>query len=368
MNSLQLLQNYQKEVLNLFSQHYKKMISKDLNVSFIEVLKSTFGELGIYDYEDAQILFLHTWYENIHLHHFLNIIITMPFDELIFHTHQFYQRLYQGNRIDEKIEYLSNDDFQLFCEILALKHNVSWNYSIPFASFTFSINENEFRATLIHFSTSGNNNSKLFLRSIKKSIPLLEDFNLANEHICLINQLVATKKNILVSGATGSGKTTFMRSLIYQIKQEEHVIILEDTHEIINTSEHFTSLISDSESHNKSLKDYCSYALRMSPDRLIIGEMRSHEVVPFMLAMNSGHRGLMSTIHANSAIDAISRLSLLFSLYSDNKEIQFDLITKLACKNIDYIIHLEDKKIKEIAKVLGSEKETAYFEKIFEAS
>ena len=368
MNSLQLLQDYPNEVLNLFIQHYKKMISKDLNVKFTDVLNSTFSELDLQDYNDDQIKFLYDWYNNIHHLHFLNKIIAMPFEEIIFHTHSFYQRVNQGMKTDEHIDFLSTDDFQLFCEILALKHNISWNYSEPFASFTFSINENEIRATLIHHSTSGNKISKLFLRSIQRLTPHLEEYQIDDEQISLIEQLIVDKKNILISGPTGSGKTTFMRSLMNKINKEEHVIVLEDTHEILNTSHHFTSMLSINESHNKSLKNYCSYALRMSPDRIIIGEMRSHEVVPFMLAMNSGHRGLMSTIHANSAIDAISRLSLLFSLYSDNKEIQFELITKLASKNIDYVIHLEDKKIKEIAKVLGSEKETAYFEKIYEAS
>ena len=103
----------------------------------------------------------------------------------------------------------------------------------------------------------------------------------------------------------------------------------------------------------------------MSPDRLIVGEMRSTEVVPFMLAMNTGHKGLMSTIHANSCGDALSRIALLFSLYAENKEIDFALITKLACKNIDYVIHMENKKVKELARVLGSEDVTPYFELLY---
>jgi type IV secretion system protein VirB11 len=84
-----------------------------------------------------------------------------------------------------------------------------------------------------------------------------------------------------------------------------------------------------------------------------------------MLAMNTGHKGLMSTIHANSSLDAISRIALLFSLYSHNKELDFSLITKLACKNIDYIIHIEDKKIKEISRIIGSEGETPFHEVVY---
>jgi type IV secretion system protein VirB11 len=81
--------------------------------------------------------------------------------------------------------------------------------------------------------------------------------------------------------------------------------------------------------------------------------------------MNTGHKGLMSTIHANSCVDALSRIALLFSLYSENKEIDFSLITKLACKNIDYVIHMENKKISEICRVIGSEGETPFYEIIY---
>jgi Flp pilus assembly CpaF family ATPase len=104
----------------------------------------------------------------------------------------------------------------------------------------------------------------------------------------------------------------------------------------------------------------------MSPDRLIVGEMRSNEVVPFMLAMNTGHKGLMSTIHANSGVDALLRIALLFSLYSENHEIDFSLITKLTCKNIDYVIHMENKIIKEICRVIGAEGETPFYEIVYE--
>lgn len=177
--------------------------------------------------------------------------------------------------------------------------------------------------------------------------------------------MIQNKKNILISGGTGSGKTTFLRALLNEVPESEHVIILEDTYEIFVDKINHTSMLAVAEVDKKTLKDYCSYALRMTPDRLLIGEMRSTEVVPFLLAMNTGHKGLMSTVHANSAIDAISRMALLFSLYAETKEINFSLITKLVCKNIDYVIHMEDKNIKEIIRVIGSEGETPFFEVLY---
>ncbi|RPJ79583.1 MAG: hypothetical protein EHM20_01005, partial [Alphaproteobacteria bacterium] len=235
-----------------------------------------------------------------------------------------------------------------------------------FASFSATIKDHEFRITLIHHSTSASRKSKIFLRTMQKINPRLALFKEEDEVNNLLINLIKNKKNILVSGSTGSGKTTFLRALLSEVSAEEHIVILEDTHEIMPFSPNQTSLLSNSELSKKSLKDYCAYALRMSPDRLIVGEMRSTEVVPFMLAMNTGHSGLMSTIHANSAVDALSRIALLFSLYSDNKEIDFSLITKLACKNIHYVVHMENKSIKEICRVIGSEGETPFYERIYE--
>ena len=89
---------------------------------------------------------------------------------------------------------------------------------------------------------------------------------------------------------------------------------------------------------------------RMSPDRIVLGEIRSHEVVPFILSSNTGHRGMISTIHANSAVDATSRLSVLFSLFSQG-HIRYESIQRLVHKNIEYIIHVENKEIMELLKL-----------------
>lgn len=156
-----------------------------------------------------------------------------------------------------------------------------------------------------------------------------------------------------------------LRSLLAMIPHEEHIIVLEDTYEILNSHPGQTSFLANKEQNNKSLKDYCAYSLRMSPDRLVVGEMRSTEVVPFLLAMNTGHKGLMSTIHASSAVDALSRIALLFSLFSESADISYSLVTKLVCKNVDYVIHLEHKRIKEICRVIGSEAETPFYEMLY---
>ena len=105
-----------------------------------------------------------------------------------------------------------------------------------------------------------------------------------------------------------------------------------------------------------------SYSLRLSPDRILLGEMRSHEVVPFLMAMNTGHRGLMGTIHSSSAADALHRAALLFSLYGGEAQLNFDKVMELLCRNLEYVVFMENKKVKEVIKILGSDKGTPFFE------
>lgn len=368
MMSENFFQIYQEDILTLFKAQYRKLSAKNLMVGFQEVVQSTFEELGFTGAGTDDLQYLKDWYQQIHTLQFLTDVIGHgEMNEVIFHSHNLAQVISNGERSEIIIENLSKEDFQLGLEILALRNNATWNYADPFVSFAVNLAGADFRATLVHFSTSANKTSKIFLRTIKSDTPSLDLFPLQEEERNFVRSLVREKKNILISGSTGSGKTTFLRALLHETDKSEHIIILEDTHEILPTSENQTTMLAQAELHKKTLKDYCAYALRMSPDRLIVGEMRSMEVVPFMLAMNTGHKGLMSTIHANSCVDAISRIALLFSLYSENKELDFALITKLACRNIDYVVHVENKKIKEIARIMGSEQENIFHEIVFSA-
>jgi type IV secretory pathway ATPase VirB11/archaellum biosynthesis ATPase len=362
-----ILQNYQVEVLELFKTHYKKMSAKELNLEFKTVLLSVLSELGISQSNESEILYLKDWFHNIHHQLFLkNILHYKNLNEIIFHSNDRVQLLFHNKKENIGIFNLSLDDFQLSFEIFAMRYNISWNFSDPFASFSCSLDQNDYRVTLIHHSTTANRKSKIFIRCMQQTNPTLDLFDEEEKLKDYLKGLIKDKRNILVSGSTGSGKTTILRALLNEIPPEEHVVVLEDTYEIMPFSKNQTTLLSQADQFKKSLKEYCAYALRMSPDRLIVGEMRSTEVVPFMLAMNTGHTGLMSTIHANSGVDALSRIALLFSLYSNNGDIDFNLILKLACRNIHYVVHMENKKIKEICRVIGSDGETPFFEKIYE--
>ncbi|MFZ4712104.1 MAG: ATPase, T2SS/T4P/T4SS family [Bacteriovoracaceae bacterium] len=250
-------------------------------------------------------------------------------------------------------------------ELMALRENQAWNYQKPFGSFALKIRHHHFRATLLHSSLSPDQKTKLFLRRLKTGELSLDDFDLSIDEKNFLTEQLINKKNILFCGATGSGKTSLMSAMLKEVQDNEHVVLLEDTHEICLNKDHFTYLLAEEDTEKKTLKDYCKYAMRLRPDRIIIGELRGEEAVPFLLSMNNGHKGLMSTIHAHSAIEAPMRLAMLFSLYSKTVNMNLELVLKLVCSNVDYIVHMKDKKINEVVQLLGCEGSTPYVEKIF---
>src|SRR5690606_6889927 len=98
----------------------------------------------------------------------------------------------------------------------------------------------------------------------------------------------------------------------------------------------------------------------------VLGEIRSKEVVPLLLAFNSGHRGGMSSLHADSAVDGLERLALLFHLYSGSNQLPHNKVMELVCRNIDLVIFVKDKKVTDIAKVIGSENGRPLYENFLE--
>ncbi len=253
---------------------------------------------------------------------------------------------------------ITNDDLNIICDLLVYKHQLDWNYKEPFVSFYSTLNGCEVRVSMIHYSTNPTLQSKLFIRVLNQ-IPLCLSKYHGSQN--LYGEMIHAKKNVLIAGATGSGKTTFANAFLKLLPEKEHVVIIEDTKELISTNHNTTRMIVDPKNENKSMNNYLSYSLRMSPDRIILGEIRSKEAESSLLAMNTGHKGFVSTIHANSAKDALHRLSLLFKMYS-TKDLSFELVLKLITTNIDYVIFIEDKQVKEIIEVFGSDQENIFYE------
>lgn len=297
--------------------------------------------------DDKDLLeFVKAWYTRIYFFDFLE---AQEFEEQIFHSPSRVQ-IKSNERILFDGGDATEEDFELALEILCLKNRQAWNTSTPFASFDAQLRGRKLRATLIHRSLCKEHGSKLFLRSHSPKSFALESFT---EEAPLLRDAVQQRKNILVCGGTGSGKTSLLNALLKESHSREHLLVLEDTHEILSPHENTTRLLARQNQHG-DLRDFMAHAMRMSPDRIVVGELRSSEIEPFLLAMNSGHRGLMGTIHANTAVDAVSRAALLMRLYSKNA-LDYELVCKLVCQSLDLIVYMEGKKVVDIVEVYGSE-------------
>jgi pilus assembly protein CpaF len=164
--------------------------------------------------------------------------------------------------------------------------------------------------------------SLVSIRKFKKeklSVQDLVRFGAFSEEMALyLEAAVSTRLNIIVSGGTGSGKTTTLNALSSFISNDERVLTIEDTAELQLQQVHVGRM--ESRPANMEGKgavtqrDCLRNALRMRPDRIIVGETRGEEVIDMLQAMNTGHDGSMTTIHANSARDGISRLENMVAM------------------------------------------------------
>ncbi len=157
-----------------------------------------------------------------------------------------------------------------------------------------------------------------------------------------LRQLVIAGYNIFISGGTGSGKTTFLNVLSNFIPREERIITIEDSAELqIRNIPNLVRLevrnANTEGSHEITIRDLIKTALRMRPDRIIVGEVRDAAAVDMLQAMNTGHDGSLSTGHANSPADMLSRLESMVLLGAD---IPLPAIRKQIASAIDIIVHL----------------------------
>ncbi len=352
-------------MLELFKKLVITSITNQITKTFPQLLNETLKQLGLdleIDYYQSYCL---NWYNLIHKQSYIDEFISKTeIREIIIHSNLVVKIEINGRLFSKHIQDVEKPDYQLSLEKLCLDNGQNWNYSNPFSSFLVYFDNNLFRASLLHYSICSKQISKLSLRRLS-TIPFkLNDFNLNDASKEIVEQLIHTKQNILISGSTGSGKTSFLTTMIYEIEKSQHVIILEDTYEIHSLNSNHTNLLANKSLKNKTLNDFCAYALRMRPDRLVVGEMRSDETIPFILAMNTGHNGLLSTIHADNGTDALVRTALLFIINSNNTNLSYQHVLKLICKNINYVIHLENKRVKEIIKVIGCDQDNPFVQTV----
>ena len=177
----------------------------------------------------------------------------------------------------------------------------------------------------------------------------------------VLQLLVTARYNIFVSGGTGSGKTTFLNALSNFIPHDERVITIEDSAELqIKNVDNLVRLETRNAGADGSgaitIKDLIKSALRMRPDRIIVGEVRGAEALDMLQAMNTGHDGSLSTGHANSTFDMLSRLETM--VLQGAAGLPLEAIRQQIASAVDIIIHLsrlrdKSRKTMQIVEILG---------------
>lgn len=187
--------------------------------------------------------------------------------------------------------------------------------------------------------------------------------SISREAAEFLEMLVKAKYNMFISGGTGSGKTTFLNALSQFIPEDERIITIEDNAELrLQSLPNLVRL----EARNANMegegridiRELIRTALRMRPDRVIVGEVRSAETIDMLQAMNTGHDGSLSTGHGNSPKDMIGRLETMVLM---GMEIPIEAVQRQIASGIDIIIHLgrmrdKTRKVLEIIEITGYEK------------
>jgi pilus assembly protein CpaF len=187
---------------------------------------------------------------------------------------------------------------------------------------------------------------------------LLELGTLTKGQLTLLEQAVTERRSVLVSGGTGSGKTTLLNALSGFVSPQERLVTIEDAAELRLRGRHVVRLESRPAGvegrGGVTIRDLLRNALRMRPDRIVIGEVRGGEALDLLTALNTGHRGALSTVHANSPSDALARLETLALMAGLG--LPHEAIADQVRRGIDLVVHLErladgSRRVAEIAEV-----------------
>lgn len=220
------------------------------------------------------------------------------------------------------------------------------------------------------------NGPVLTIRKFKKELATIDDF-LRNGTMTpymarFIEACVKSKMNIIVCGGTGSGKTTLLNVMSSFIGNDERIITIEDAAELKLEQSHVISLETRSSNYEGAgaitIRDLVINSLRMRPDRIIVGEVRGKEAFDMLQAMNTGHEGSMTTLHANGPKDALNRLETMVLMAG--MEIPIKAIREYIENAIDIVINISrlsdgKRKVTSISEIVGFEGDEIKLNEIF---
>lgn len=261
-------------------------------------------------------------------------------------------------RIDAKF---SDEEIEEFCRSLAEFNRKPFDIEYPILDGNLPDGS---RVNLIHKDYTKSCHA-ITIRRYSKSIKTFDGspgiFSLTPQWADFLKLLVKARVNIVVAGGTGVGKTTFLNLLLQEINQKERVITIEDTRELQFNLPNVVRLEARppiGELPGLTIRDLLKNTLRMRPDRIIVGECRGGEVFDLLQAMNTGHEGSMTSVHANSPGECLLRLENLYMLSGYDlpiKALRYQISTA-----IDFIVQI--RRDKNGARVLHQVTEVASME------
>ncbi len=215
------------------------------------------------------------------------------------------------------------------------------------------------------------------IRKFSKKRLTLEDMirlgTLSPETVDFLERCIQAELNVLISGGTGTGKTTLLNALSTSIDDSERIITIEDAAELRLNQRHVLRLEARPQNIEGegeiSIRELVRNSLRMRPDRIIVGEIRGAEALDMLQAMNTGHDGSLSTVHANSPRDALSRVETMVLMAG--YELPVRAIRHHVSSALDLIAHLErledgSRKVTQITEVLRMESDVITLQDLFE--
>ena len=211
-----------------------------------------------------------------------------------------------------------------------------------------------------------------FGKSRLEMAQLIEKGSLTQNMATFIEACVVSKLNIIVSGGTGSGKTTLLNAISKYIPDGNRIVTIEDSAELKLQQPHVVRMETKPPNiegkHAVTIRDLVRNALRMRPDRIVVGEVRSGECLDMLQAMNTGHDGSLTTLHANTPRDAISRMETMTLMAG--MDLPLRVVREQIASAVDLIIQLSrlkdgSRRITHITEVSGMEGDTVVMTDIF---
>lgn len=256
-----------------------------------------------------------------------------------------------------------DEEIEGFCQDIAQFNRKTFNAENPIMDGNLTDGS---RINLIHKDYT-NAHHAITIRKYLKNIRTFTDapgiFGLSPEWVSFLQLLMKARMNVVVSGGTGVGKTTLLNLLLQEIDPKERVITIEDTRELQFNNPNTVRLEArpaSVTSQGLTIRDLLKNTLRMRPDRIIVGEVRGGEVFDLLQAMNTGHEGSMTSVHANSPGETLLRLENLYMLAG--YDLPLKALRYQISSAVDYIIQIRRNKngervVQQVTEIAGMEGE-----------